>query len=155
MYQLILIRFVIGEWPTNSLLMPTARLSPAVLRPSLPIWGFNMYILHGFVQSVIMKNEDDSSKNTFAYVVIDDTSTDRDGVRSTVAVKIMVAGNDFKKGLHNAYRSLIGSEVFAPVNVAVELFNDKPQKRVNLMGPPLRLEETRPVQSSPAKVATA
>lgn len=108
-----------------------------------------MFILQGFVKNVILKNEDDANKNTYAVVGIDDISTDRDGFEIVKLRKIMVAGQDFKKGLHNAYRSQIGAEVFAPCRVECELFNGKPQERYSLIGPPLRLAESRPVQVAP------
>ncbi|MBD8709017.1 hypothetical protein IFT47_20510 [Pseudomonas sp. CFBP 13711] len=98
-----------------------------------------MIILSGFVQAVIIKNEDVQGKNPYAVVAIDDVSTDRDGISHTMTRKIMVAGNDYKKGLHNAYRTHIGAEVFAPVRVECELFNNKPQERYTLQGPPLHL----------------
>jgi len=112
-----------------------------------------MIILQGFVKNVIIKNEDVQGKNPYAVIGIDDISTDRDGFEVVVLRKIMVAGSDFKKGLHNAYRTHIGSQVFAPVAVQCELFNNKPQERYTLIGPPLRLEESRPVQSAPAAKA--
>lgn len=111
-----------------------------------------MIILQGFVQAVVMKNEDVQGKNPYAVVAIDDVSTDRDGISHTVTRKIMVAGNDFKKGLHNAYRSLIGSQVYAPVRVECELFNGKPQERYTLQGPALKLSEPA---ATPLKAAGA
>lgn len=111
-----------------------------------------MLILQGFVKNVILKNEDNTEKNTYAIVGFDDISIDKDGFEVTILRKIMVAGNDFKKGLHNSYRSLIGSEVFAPCSVDAQMFNGKIQQRFNLIGPPLRLAEARPVQAAP-KVA--
>jgi hypothetical protein len=111
-----------------------------------------MIVLQGFVQAVITKNEDVQGKNPYAVVAIDDVSTDRDGISHTTTRKIMVAGNDYKKGLHNAYRTLIGSEVYAPVRVECEIFNGKPQERYTLQGPALKL--TAPV-ATPLKAAGA
>lgn len=113
-----------------------------------------MFILQGFVQNVIIKNEDVQGKNPYAVIGISDLSKDRDGFDVTILRKIMVAGNDFKKGLHNAYRTHIGSEVYAPVTVQCELFNGKPQERYTLIAPPVRLQEARPVQAAqPAQKA--
>jgi hypothetical protein len=107
-----------------------------------------MIILQGFVQAVVTKNEDVQGKNPYAVVAIDDLSTDRDGISHTTTRKIMVAGNDYKKGLQNSYRTLIGSEVYAPVRIECELFNGKPQERYTLQGPPIKLTSAA---SSPVK----
>lgn len=109
-----------------------------------------MMILKGFVQAVILKNEDVQGKNAYAVVAVDDIAIDRDGISHTITRKIMVAGADFKKGLHNAYRTHIGAEVFAPVRVECELFNNKPQERYTLQGPPLHLAERSVASASTA-----
>ena len=109
-----------------------------------------MIILKGFVPAVILKNEDVQGKNAYAVDAVDDLATDRDGINHTITRKIMVAGNDFKKGLHNAYRQHIGAEVFAPVRVECELFNNKPQERYTLQGPPLHLTDRSAAPASTA-----
>ena len=81
-----------------------------------------MKILRGFVKDVINKG---TEEKPWCYVGIEAISKDRDGFDQTELVKFMVAGNQFKEGLQNAYRVLIGTEVFAPYSDEIDYFNNK------------------------------
>ncbi|SFB64163.1 hypothetical protein [Azotobacter beijerinckii] len=104
-----------------------------------------MKILRGHVLGVADKGEGDKR---WALVGIQITSKDRDGFDITETIKLRVFGQQIKDGVHNSYRNLVGSEVFAPYQ---DEFDDK-YKRISysLAGLPLRLQEARPVQSSPS-----
>lgn len=97
-----------------------------------------MKILRGFVKDVINKG---TEEKPWCYVGIEAISKDRDGFDQTTLVKFMVAGNQFKEGLQNAYRVLIGTEVFAPYSDEIDYFNNKARIRYSLQGIPLRLQE--------------
>ena len=97
-----------------------------------------MKILRGFVKGVVTKG---TEAKPWALVGIEAVSQDRDGFDQTHLVKFMVAGNQFKEGLHNAYRSFIGSEVFAPYSDEIDDYNGKSRIRYSLQGIPLRLQE--------------
>ena len=97
-----------------------------------------MKILRGFVKGVVTKG---TEQKPWALVGIEAISQDRDGFDQTHLVKFMVAGNQFKEGLQNAYLSLIGSEVFAPYSDEIDEYNGKSRIRYSLQGIPLRLQE--------------
>lgn len=117
-----------------------------------------MKILQGFVQGVIEKQ---GNNGTYAVVAINDVSKNRDGFEETNLVTFNVAGQQFKAGLHNAYRTHAGAEVFAPYTDEINVFNGKTSIRYSLQGAPLRIAEQRPVQESrptsaqPAQVKAA
>lgn len=107
-----------------------------------------MKILRGFVKGVVNRG---TEEKPWCYVGIETVSQDRDGFDQTELVKFMVAGNQFKDGLQNAYRNLIGTEVFAPYSDEIDYFNNKARIRYSLQGIPLRLQEVtreRPAVSS-------
>jgi hypothetical protein len=104
-----------------------------------------MLLIKGHVIGVVDKGEADKR---WAIVALQTTSRDRDGFEITQTIKARVFGDAIKEGLHNAYRSLAGVEVFAPVTVGV---NDRYASVDYLLaGVPLRLQEARPVQTAPA-----
>ena len=109
-----------------------------------------MKILRGFVKDVINKGTDEKP---WCYVGIEAISKDRDGFDQTTLVKFMVAGNQFKEGLQNAYRVLIGTEVFAPYSDEIDYFNNKARIRYSLAGIPLCLQDV--TRERPAAVAPA
>lgn len=103
-----------------------------------------MQILRGFVKGVISKGEGDKA---YAVVGIEGISEDRDGFEVSKLYKFNVRGQAFKDGLHNAYRSLKGSEVFAPYSDEIDTFyKDNPRIRYNLLGVPVRLQDAPAVQ---------
>lgn len=106
-----------------------------------------MKILRGFVAGVVKKGTDEKP---WANVGINAVFTDRDGFEQTILVKFMVAGQQYKDGLQNAYRQQIGAEVFAPYTDEIDTFNGKSRIRYQLAGVPLRLvEEAAKVGPSP------
>lgn len=108
-----------------------------------------MRILRGFVQGVIDHGE---GEKQFAVVGISSTSKDRHGFDQTETVAFQVSGKAHKSGLHNVYRALTGSEVFAPFTSEVDTyFKDKPRVREVLAGAPVRLGELRPEQQADRK----
>lgn len=96
-------------------------------------------IIQGTVIGVADKGE---GEKRWAIVAIQTTSKDRDGFDIVKTEKCRVFGDAVRNGLHNAYRQLVGTEVFAPVNPEV---NDR-YKSIDylLAGMPLRLQESRP-----------
>lgn len=108
-----------------------------------------MKILRGFVVGVVKKG---SEEKPYAMVGINAVSADRDGFEETHLVKFMVAGAQFKDGLHNAYRQLIGAEVYAPFRDELDEFNGKFRIRYSLQGIPLRLTEAPEKSTGPAPV---
>lgn len=115
-----------------------------------------MKILRGFVKGVVTKG---TEEKPYSVVGIECISKDRDGFDQTQLVKFMVAGQQHKDGLQNAYRGLVGTEVFAPFSDEIDNFNGKARIRYQLQGTPLRLQEAqreRPVvapTTPPAKSA--
>lgn len=105
-----------------------------------------MKILRGFVAGV---NKKGTEEKPWAMVGINAVSVDRDGFEQTILVKFMVAGQQYKDGLQNAYRQQIGAEVFAPYSDELDEFNGKTRIRYNLQGVPLRLME-QPAVTAPA-----
>lgn len=97
-----------------------------------------MKILRGFVKGVVTKG---TEQKPWALVGIEAISQDRDGFDQTQLVKFMVAGKQFQEGLQNAYRNLIGSEVFAPFSDEIDEYQGKSRIRYSLQGIPLRLQE--------------
>ncbi|MFI8610704.1 hypothetical protein ACIGFL_20680 [Pseudomonas sp. NPDC077649] len=107
-----------------------------------------MKILRGFVKGVVTKG---SEQKPWALVGIESISQDRDGFDQVHLHKFMVAGQQFKDGLHNAYRALEGSEVYAPFSDEIDEYNGKSRIRYSLAGIPLRLQEV--ARERPAAVA--
>lgn len=115
-----------------------------------------MKILRGFVAGV---NKKGTEEKPWALVGINAVSVDRDGFEQTTLVKFMVAGQQYKDGLQNAYRQQIGAEVFAPYNDEIDTYNGKSRIRYSLQGVPLQLAEKAPVnapvrQSAPVTAAS-
>lgn len=110
-----------------------------------------MKLVRGFVQDVITKG---SEEKPYAVVGIDSVSKDRDGFDQTTMVKFMIAGQQFKDGLQNAYRQLKGSEVFAPYTDEIDYFNNKARIRYNLTGIPVRLQDAQRERPAAAPTST-
>lgn len=110
-----------------------------------------MKIVRGFVQNVITKG---TEEKPYAVVGIDSVTKDRDGFDQTNMVKFMIAGQQYKDGLQNAYRQLIGSEVFAPYIDEIDHFNGKARIRYNLQGIPVRLQEVQRERPTAAPTST-
>lgn len=112
-----------------------------------------MKILRGFVLGVVQKG---TPEKPWAMVGVNEISQNRNGFDETNLVEFMVAGQQYKDGLHNAYRQLIGAEVFAPYRDELDSFNDKHRIRYSLLGVPVRLVDA-PEKSSvaPAPAAAA
>lgn len=108
-----------------------------------------MKILRGFVQGVVNKG---TPEKPWALVGISDVSRNRNGFEETTVVEFMIAGEQFKDGLQNAYRQLQGSEVFAPYSDEIDSFNGKSRIRYQLQGVPLQLADKQP---APPKTAQA
>jgi hypothetical protein len=106
-----------------------------------------MLIIQGVVQGVIEKGDNDKR---YAIVAINDVRKNKNGFDETVLVEFMVGGEQYRQGLHNSYRQHAGAEVYAPYRDEINTFNGKSSIRKTLQGIPLRLQEARPVQSSPA-----
>ncbi|MND51963.1 hypothetical protein D3C80_429680 [compost metagenome] len=111
-------------------------------------------IARGFVQDVIQKGEGDKA---FAIVGITVTSKNRNGFEVSELLEFNIRGEQYKGGLHNAYRAQKGVEVFAPYQDEIDTFyKDNPRIRYSLLGIPLRLTEARPEQEQrPAQQSTA
>jgi hypothetical protein len=105
-----------------------------------------MKILKGFVLGVVPKG---SQEKPWALVGINEISPNRNGFDETNLVEFMVAGQQYKDGLHNAYRQQIGAEVFAPFNDEIDTYNGKSRIRYSLQGVPLRLMD-QPAVTAPA-----
>lgn len=104
-------------------------------------------ILQGFVKGVVEKGEE----NKRWYLVgIESVDVDRDGFETSELVKFMIAGNQAKAGLQNAYRQLQGAEVFAPYRDEIDEYNGNSRIRYSLTGVPLRLTHQVPQQDRPA-----
>lgn len=117
-----------------------------------------MKILQGFVLGVVQKG---TQEKPWALVGINETTKNRNGFDETNLVEFMVAGQQYKDGLHNAYRQQIGAEVFVPYSDEIDSYNGKSRIRYSLQGVPLRLQEVpeKPVQApapvqSPARAAS-
>lgn len=95
-----------------------------------------MKILRGFVQGVVNKG---TPEKPWALVGISHVSRNRNGFEETTVLEFMIAGQQFKDGLQNAYRQLQGSEVFAPYSDEIDSFNGKSRIRYQLQGVPLSL----------------
>lgn len=110
-----------------------------------------MKILKGFVVGVVQKG---SQEKPWAMVGINTISQNRNGFDETNLVEFMVAGQQYKDGLHNAYRTQVGAEVYAPYNDEIDTYNNKSRIRYSLQGVPLRLVEAPAVdQQRPAPAA--
>jgi hypothetical protein len=110
-----------------------------------------MKILRGFVQGVVPMG---SPEKPWALVGINSISKNRNGFDETDLIEFMVAGKQYKDGLHNAYRQLEGTEVFAPYSDEIDTYNGKSRIRYGLLGVPVRLQEARPVQEARPSSAT-
>lgn len=112
-----------------------------------------MKILRGFVKGVVNKG---TEQKPWALVGIECVSADRDGFEQTEIVKFMVAGQQYKDGLHNAYRQQIGAEVFAPYRDEADNYNGRLSVKYSLQGVPLRLVDAPPAeQQRPAPAAVS
>jgi len=105
-------------------------------------------MVRGHVVGVADKGTGDKQ---YAVVGVQIQSVDADGFPVTETVKLMVFGRDFKQGVHNAYRPLVGSEVFAP-------YRDAGDERGNgvryfLAGPPVQLQDKVVQQAGPRSAA--
>lgn len=108
-----------------------------------------MQILKGTVVGVVDKG---TAEKPWAIVGIQAASINRNGLVDTKLYELTVFGDNVKNGLHNAYRAIKGTEVYAPVSVE---YNDRYKEiSYQLAGIPLRIEESRAVQAAP-KVAGA
>lgn len=101
-----------------------------------------MKILKGFVLGVVQKG---TQEKPWALVGINEISPNRNGFDETNLIEFMVAGQQYKDGLHNAYRTQIGAEVYAPYSDEIDTYNNKSRIRYSLQGAPLRLQEVMPV----------
>lgn len=101
-----------------------------------------MKILKGFVQGVKPMG---TAEKPWAMVGISEVSVNRNGFEETTLHEIMVAGKQYKEGLHNAYRQHEGSEVFAPVRDEIDTYGGKPKIKHSLQGVPLLIQEAPPV----------
>ena len=110
-------------------------------------------IVQGFVQDVLVKTG--SGGNSYAVVGIGVTEKTRSGFDETTVMEFMVAGNDFKNGMHAAYQARKGAEVFAPYGDEVDMYNGKARIRYSLKGAPLRLQEQAPAQAASAPLKQA
>lgn len=106
-------------------------------------------MVRGHVVGVADKGAGDKQ---YAVVGVQIQAVDGDGFPVTETVKLMVFGRDHKAGLHNAYRPLVGVEVFAPYRDAKDDRGDG--VRYFLSGPPMALID-KPAQTGPAPVAKA
>jgi len=96
-----------------------------------------MKLIKGKVLGVADKGEGDKR---WAIVAIEETSQDRDGFMVTETIKLSVFGDAIKNGVHNAYRNIVGQEVYVPFNVE----GDQKyigQVRYLLAGPPLKIAD--------------
>lgn len=108
-----------------------------------------MKMVRGYVAGVVKKG---TEEKPWALVGISCVTTDRDGFEETKIVKFMVAGQQYKDGLHNAYRQQIGAEVFAPYADELDEFNGKFRIRYSLQGIPLRLMDAPAQTNKPSAV---
>lgn len=114
-----------------------------------------MKIIRGFVQGVKTKG---TAEKPWAMVGISEVSVNRNGFEETTLHEIMVAGNQYKEGLHNAYRQHEGSEVFAPVRDEIDTYGGKPKIKHSFQGVPLRIMDapaSEPVRPSSAAAPAA
>lgn len=112
-----------------------------------------MRFIKGYVAGVVEKGQEGKR---YAVVGIREMVKSRSGFDSETLTEIMVAGNDFKDGLHNSYRKVPPqTEIYVPVQSEAEVFNGNARVRDRITGVPVRLQEintsSQPVQ--PAKTA--
>ncbi len=105
-----------------------------------------MKILRGFVVGVVQKG---TQEKPWAIVGVNEETENRNGFVETTLVEFMVAGQQYKDGLHNAYRTQIGVEVFAPYRDELDSFNGKSRIRYSLVGSPLRIQDV-PEKAGPS-----
>lgn len=104
-------------------------------------------IAQGFVQDVLDRGEGDKA---YAIIGIGIVSQNRNGFEETTVMEFQVRGEALKKGVHNAYRALKGTEVFAPYADEVDTYyKDNPRIRYSLLGLPLRLQAIPAASSRP------
>ena len=108
-----------------------------------------MKIIRGFVQGVKPMG---TAEKPWAMVGISEVSVNRNGFEETTLHEIMVAGKQYKEGLHNAYRQHEGSEVFAPVRDEIDTYSGKPKIKHSLQGVPLRLMDVPAQTNKPSVV---
>jgi hypothetical protein len=109
-----------------------------------------MLILKGSIIGVADKG---TPEKPWHLVAIQAQSLNRNGFIETTLFELGVFGESAKQGLHNAYRAIIGTEVYAPVTVS---YNEKYKELgYQLAGIPLRIAEQRPVQSQPTPAQKA
>jgi len=111
-----------------------------------------MKILRGFVVGIVQKG---TEQKPWCIVGMNCVSKNRNGFEETALVEFMVAGQQYKDGLHNAYRQHVGSEVFAPYSDELDEFNGKFRIRYSLQGVPLRLAELPEKTAQSASVTPA
>lgn len=109
-----------------------------------------MKIVRGFVAGVVKKG---TEEKPYSLVGINCVTKDRDGFEETKVMKFMVAGQQYKDGLQNAYRQNIGAEVFAPYADEIDEFNGKYRIRYSLQGVPLRLIDAPAQANKPSAVS--
>lgn len=110
-----------------------------------------MKLIRGFVLGVVQKG---NAEKPWAMVGINEVSVNRNGFEETNLIEFMVAGEQYKDGLHNAYRQHIGAEVFAPVRDEIDTYNGKSRIKHSFQGAPVRLMDCPPVQETrPAPAA--
>jgi hypothetical protein len=98
-----------------------------------------MKIAKGYIQGVLERGE---GEKAYSIIGLGVTVKNRNGFDVTTVMEFQVRGEDRKKGLHNAYRSLQGTEVYVPYSDEIDTYyKDNPRIRYNLQGPPLRLVE--------------
>lgn len=104
-----------------------------------------MKILKGTVLDVMDKGE---GEKRWAIVGIQCETVDRDGFAVQSVVKLRVFGEHVRNGLHNAYRSLKGKQVYAPYND--EFDGQYNRISYSLAGLPLALQEVPQRQAAAA-----
>ncbi|MFY1662837.1 hypothetical protein [Pseudomonas sp. Pseu.R1] len=110
-----------------------------------------MKIAKGFIQDVLNRGEGDKA---YSIIGLGVTSKNRNGFDVTNVMEFQVRGEDYKRGLQNVYRQLIGTEVYAPFTDEIDTYyKDNPRIRYNLQGPPVQLVER--AASSPQSVKSA
>lgn len=113
-----------------------------------------MKIVKGTVQGVVTRNE--GTDKEFVIVGIGSTTKNRNGFDETQVMEFQIRGEQLKAGLHNAYRTHAGAEVYAPYSDEIDTyFKDNPRIRYQLQGAPLRIQEVtreRAQEQRPAAV---
>lgn len=108
-----------------------------------------MKILKGFVVGVVEKG---TPQKPWAMVGINSISKNRNGFDETSLTEFMVAGQQYKDGLHNAYRQQIGAEVYAPFRDVADNYNGRLSVKYSLQGVPVRLMDVPAQTNKPSAV---